>query len=405
MHDLVGKSLGKYQIIERLHQTAVTEVYEGFNPGMNRYVVVNVLKAEFTQNESIFQLFLEQNDIAAKIQHPNLLPMLDYGEEDGFHYRVLMNGSEGNWSENKRWFNNNQAILRLFSQLSAALSEIHVFGYVYLNIRPFNIFFDDQRKAMLGDFGIAVSPEASKTDPYCSPEVGRQEPVDHRTDIYALGVLLYDLLTGNPPEMDRYVSLGLLRPDLPLEVEKVILKALSSHPEDRFQSVNTFQAALEAAFRYADISVVGIPMTPVQQTEKRKGRLIALVTMLILLCLSAVTVFTLSRAGEDDNNGGVSEVTIEAPAEPTSEQPAPTLEQTAPPPDDPGQSPPADEDRPGIQLPDFDLHNFLKYPSAILYFQQLAWDWSESLPRKPSEKTSQRMVMIKQRSCLERIIY
>jgi eukaryotic-like serine/threonine-protein kinase len=362
MYDLVGKTLGKYQIIERLHQTPVTEVYKGFNPGMNRYVVVNVLKAEFAENESILQRFLEQNDIAAKIQHPNLLTMLDYGEEDGIHYRVLMYGSEGNWSENKRWFNNNQAILRLFSQLSAALSEIHAFGYVYLNIRPLNIFFDDQRKAMLGDFGIAVSPEASKTDPYCSPEVGRQEPVDHRTDIYALGVLLYDLLTGNPPDMDRYVSLGSQRPDLPQEVEKVVLKALSSQPEDRFQSVNTFQAALEAAFRYADTSAVGTPISPVQQPEKRKGWLIALVTVLILLCLGAVTIFALTRAGEDDSNGGVSEATVEAPTVPTAERPAPTLEQPAPPPEDPGQSPPGDEDRPGIQLPDFDLPDLSEIP-------------------------------------------
>ena len=362
MYDLIGKTLGKYQIIEQLHQTAVTDVYKGFHPVMNRYVVVNVLKAEFNENQAILQRFLNQNDIAAKIQHPNLLPMIDYGEENGIYYRVLVYGPEGNWSENKRWFNNHPAIVRLFSQLAAALSQVHSFGHVYLNLRPVNIFFGDGRTAMLGDFGIALSPEFSRNDPFCSPEVNRQEPFDHRADIYALGVLLYELLTGNPPDMERYVSLSIQRPDLPEDVEKVILKALSDRPEDRFQSVNTFQSALEAAFRYTDKSTDVSVISPVQQPEKRKGWLIALVTVLILLCLGAITVFALTRAGGDEENGVVSEATVEAPAQPTPEQPAPTLEQPAPPPEDPGQMPPEDEDRPGIELPDFNLPPISEIP-------------------------------------------
>jgi serine/threonine protein kinase len=305
MYDLVGKTLGKYQIIERLYQTAGTEVYKGFHPAMNRYVVLNVLKAALSENQAILQRFLEQNDIAAKIQHPNLLPLIDFGEENGIYYRVLVYGPEGDWSENKRWFNNNPAIVRLFSQLTAALSEVHSFGYVFLNLRPANIFFGEGRKAMLGDFGIALSPELSRNDPFCSPEVSRREPVDQRADIYALGVLLYELLTGSPPDMENYMSLRSLRPDLPEEVEKIILKALSDRPEDRYQTVNEFQSSLEEAFQYTDRSAD----SPVQQTDKRKGWLIALVTVLILLCLGAITVFALTR-GDDDENDVVSEATL-----------------------------------------------------------------------------------------------
>jgi serine/threonine protein kinase len=350
MYDLVGKTLGKYQIIERLHQTVATEVYKGFNPGMNRYVVVNVLKAEFAEDASILQRFLDQNDIAAKVQHPNLLPMLDYGEEDGIHFRVLMYGSEGNWSENKRWFNNNQAILKLFSQLSAALSEIHSFGYVYLNMRPENIFFDDQRKAMLGDFGIAVSPDVSKTDPYCSPEVRRQEPVDHRTDIYALGVLLYHLLTGNPPDMDRYVSLGSLRPDLPQEVEKVILKALSDRPEERFQSVKTFQAALEAAFRYTASTSAAAPVPVEQQPKKSKVWLIVLIVAIIALCVASLAIGIPLLSGDSDV---IVEETVEAPPPPEDEVVVVPTEPA------PGEDGP---DRPGWQLPDIDLPDLSEIP-------------------------------------------
>ena len=326
MYDLVGKSLEKYQIIERLTQTAATEVYKGFHPGMNRYVVVNVLKAEFVENDAHLQRFLEQNDIATKIQHPNLLPLID--------------------------------------------------------------------------FGIALSPELSKNDPFSSPENSRQEPVDHRADIYSLGVLLYELLTDSPPDMERYVSLRSQRPDPPEDVEKVVLKALSDRPEDRFQSVNMFQAALEAAFRYVDRSVEGTIISPVQQPKKRKGWLIALDTVLIILCLGAVTVFALTRAREDDGKGVVSE----APAEPTAERPAPTLEQPAPPPEDPGKSPSEAEDRPGIQLPDYDLPPISEIPICNSIFPAAGLDLVGVVALKARRKASQRM-MIKKRVDLERKIY
>lgn len=340
MYDLVGKTLGKYQIIERLHETAGTEVYKAFHPVMNRYVVVNVLKAEFREDQAILKRFLDQNDIAANIQHPNLLPLIDFGEENGIYFRVLVYGPEGGWSENKQWFNNNQEIVRLFSQLTSALSQIHSLGYVYLNLRPENIFFGEGRKAMLGDFGIALSPEYSRDDPFCSPEAGRQEPVDHRSDIYALGVLLYELLTGSPPDKNRYVSLGSQRPDLPEEVEKFILKAISDKPADRFQSVDTFQAALEAAFRYSLNSRPAAPATNEAKPKKSNTWWIVLVTVLIALCLTATAIFALSRAGSDDPNIEIVEPPVDVPAEPESPEP----------------------DRPSWQLPDIDLPDLSEIP-------------------------------------------
>ena len=380
MYDLVGKTLGKYQIIDRLHQTAGTEVYKGFHPGMNRYVVVNVLKAALSENQAILQRFLDQNDIAAKTQHPNLLPLVDFDEENGIYYRVLVFGPEGDWAENKRWFNNSPAIIRLFSQLTTGLSEIHRFGHVYLNLRPSNIFFGEGRKAMLGDFGIALSPEFSRDDPFCSPEVGRQEPVDHRADIYALGVLLYELLTGSPPDMERYVSLRTQRPDLPEDLEKVILKALSDRPEDRFQSVNTFQASLEAAFRYTDRTSDTAAVTPVQQPKKSKGWLIALITVLILLCLGAVTVFALTRGSDDDGNDVVSEAPVEVPAQPTPE----------PPPEDPAPPPPEGEDRPGIQLPDFNLPPISEIPICNSIYPAVGLGMLGLVAMKKQKKTKRK---------------
>jgi len=351
MYDIVGKTLDKYQIVELLYQTAVTEVYKGFNPTTNRFVLVNVLKEEFTISEPILKRFLEQNDIAAKVQHPNLLPLLDFGNEKGIYYRVLMYGTEGNWLENKHWLNNNHAILALFSRLSDVLTYIHESGYAFLNLSPANIFFGDQRSPMLGDFGIALSPEWSKTNPYCSPEARRGDPVDYRSDIYALGALLYEVLMGAPPDMNRYISLRTQRPDLPQDVEKVILKALSDNPLDRFQSVNTFQAALKSAFRYQPHVPGATTVQPAQQPKKNKTCLIILIIALIALCITtiAVGIPLLSR----DKNGGIQEPTDVPTLAPTEEvaviptEPAPG--------DDKG-------DRPSWEFPDIDLPDLSEIP-------------------------------------------
>ncbi len=351
MDDLIGKSLGKYQIIDLLNQTAVTEVYKGFNPVTNRFVLVNVLKNEFINNEPILKRFLEQNDIAAKIQHLNLLPLIDFGDENGIYYRVLTYGTEGNWLENKQWFNNNKAILGLFSRLSDAIAHIHEFGYAFLNVNPANIFFGDQLVPMLGDFGIALSPEWSRTNPYCSPEAKQGDPVDYRSDIYALGALLYEVLTGYPPDMNRYISLSTLRPDLPQDVEKVILKALSGNPADRFQSVNTFQAALKSAFRDQTRVQPVIPVQPEQPPKRSKAWLIILIIALIALCITTIAVGIPLLTRNKDSG-------IEGPIE------APTLIPTEEAVNIPTEPGPGDEndDRPSWEFPDIDLPDLSEIP-------------------------------------------
>ncbi len=303
MYDLVGKTLGKYRIIEVIDQTVGTEVYKGFNPSINRYVVVNVLKAEFVANDVVLKRFLDQNDIAAKIHHPHLAPFYDFGQENGIYYRVYLFGVNGRLQENKQWFNNTEAILGLVLDLGSAVSYIHQFGYVHLNVSPANIYLDERNKPLLGDFGIVKSTDAAAANSYNSPEVRSNQPIDPRSDIYSLGVLVYELLTGSPPDLHRIVSLSTLRPDLPADVEKVVLKALSEKPEDRFQSVETFQSALEAAFRVSTVTdpnaAQAIPVVAAPVKKKGNGWVITLITFLILLVVSAILYFTVF-SGEDE---------------------------------------------------------------------------------------------------------
>ncbi len=347
MYDLVGKTLGKYRVIEVIDQTVGTEVYKGFNPAINRYVVVNVLKAEFVANDAVLKRFLDQNDIAAKIHHPHLAPFYDYGQENGIYYRVYLFGVNGRLQENKQWFNNTEAILGLVSDLGSAVAYIHQFGYVHLNVSPGNIYLDERNKSLLGDFGIVKSTDVTTANAYNSPEVRSNQPIDPRSDIYSLGVLVYELLTGSPPDLHRIVSLRTLRPDLPADVEKVVLKALSEKPEDRFQSVETFQSALEAAFRVSSVTdpnaAQTVPVVAAPVKTKSNGWAIALITLLILVIAGVVIYFTVLQ----DDVPQISDVPQEVTQAPPVEQPP---AQAPSEPDLPAESP----DRPGIQLPDLE---------------------------------------------------
>ena len=120
MYDLIGKSLGKYHIIELIDETAGTEIYKGFNPAINRYVVINVLKQAFLNNDAVLRRFLAQNDIAAKIHHPHIAQFFDFGVENGIHYRVFLYGVNGRLQDNKHWFNQREPMLGLVSDLSSA---------------------------------------------------------------------------------------------------------------------------------------------------------------------------------------------------------------------------------------------------------------------------------------------
>ena len=357
MYDLVGKTLGKYRIIEVIDQTVGTEVYKGFNPSINRYVVVNVLKAEFVANDAVLKRFLDQNDIAAKIHHPHLAPFYDFGQENGFYYRVYLFGVNGRLQENKQWFNSTEAILGLLSDLCSAVDYIHQFGYVHLNVSPANIYLDERNKPLLGDFGIVKSTDVSTANVYNSPEVRNNQPIDPRSDIYSLGVLVYELLTGSPPDLHRIVSLRTLRPDLPADVEKVVLRALSEKPEDRFQSVETFQSALEAAFRVTTVTnpnaAQAVPVVAAPVKTKINGWAIALITLLILVIVGAVIYFTVLQ----DDETQIAETPGDS-AQPTAVPEQPTQAPAVP--EQPTQPPVATDvpveptDRPGIQWPDFE---------------------------------------------------
>jgi serine/threonine protein kinase len=245
MSDLTGKTLSQYQIVERLQDTGSALIYKGFQPNMNRYVLVEVLKSH---DPAAVQAFNQQSELLAQIQHPNILPIYDSGQAEGLNYRAMRYAEGGVLPDHLLPYYDPGKAAGFLSGVVAGLAQIHAHGWVHGNLAPENIYLDENGQPLLTDFGIP-RPAGAPVTSYLSPEQVQGDIVDQRSDIYALGVLLYTLLIGETPPAGVVVSPRAKRPDLPAAVEKVIFKAMAQNPEARFQSAREFQTALTGALR------------------------------------------------------------------------------------------------------------------------------------------------------------
>jgi len=295
MSDLLGKTLGQIQITERIRDTCTALLYKGFQPSMNRYVAVEVLKSG---DAAAVQAFTQQTELLAQIQHPNILPIFDSGTAEGQVYRVLRFAEGGVLQYHLLQYYDPGKAAGLLSGVVAGLEMIHAQGLVHGNLEPANIYLDEAGHPMLADFGFPRSASAALT-PFLSPEQVQGAVVDRRSDVYALGVLLYTLLTSQTPPAGVVVSPRAKRPDLPESVEKVILKAMAQNPEARFQSAHEFQSALQAALQPV---VPAQPIAPQPQTHPpappppaRRGTnwaaIILGLILVVVLCGGMVLVF------------------------------------------------------------------------------------------------------------------
>lgn len=272
MADLIGRDIDRYHIIEQLGQGGMAVVYKAYDTRLERDVAVKVIRRNaFSPDvlERVLKRFDREAKSLAKLTHPNIVSIIDYGEYDGSPYLVmpyLMGGTlKQALGQPMAW---QQAFALLFP-VADALAYAHQKGIVHRDVKPGNILVTEGGAPMLTDFGIARLLESEEsqtltatgvgvgTPEYMSPEQGMGREVDGRSDIYSLGVVLYELITGlKPYTADTPMAVllkqsteplprpGTFIKDLPEEVEKVIYKALAKNPEDRFQSMGEFAAAL-----------------------------------------------------------------------------------------------------------------------------------------------------------------
>ncbi len=278
--DLIGKKIGGYEILELIGHGGMATVYRAQQVSMNRVVAVKILPRQFLNDETYMQRFNREVKIVAQLEHRNIVPVHDYGEEDGQPYIVMRYMSGGSVDDLLRdGALDLERIVSIISQIAPALDYAHGKNVLHRDLKPSNILMDDDGGAYLTDFGIArLMSEVSNvtitthgvvgTPSYMSPEQAQGQPLDNRSDIYSLGVTVFEMATGKRPfEGDTPYSIAVLQvtapppaprslnPNVPVPVEDVILKALSKNRENRYgHAVQLASVLKDAAERKRNMS-------------------------------------------------------------------------------------------------------------------------------------------------------
>jgi hypothetical protein len=269
MTELIGQTLGQYRILEQIGQGGMATVYKAYQPALDRYVAVKVLPPYFAHEPGFAMRFTREAKAIAKLNHPNILPIHDFGQEGDLNYIVMKYVEAGTLKDRLGEPLPLGEAVDIVGQIAAALDHAHQRGILHRDVKPSNVLLDEGRWILLTDFGLAKMVEGSAvltasgvgvgTPAYMAPEQGQGEAVDARADIYSLGIVLYEILTGRVPyEAETPMAVVIkhiteplplprsINPAIPEAVERVILKALAKEPGDRFASAVEMVEALKA---------------------------------------------------------------------------------------------------------------------------------------------------------------
>jgi serine/threonine protein kinase len=268
----VGDTLGPYAIEDKVGQGGMAGVYRAYHAPTDRHVAVKVMRPEIAADATFRQRFEREAKVLAGLQHVHILPVFDYGQEGDVTYLVMPMLTGKTLGERIRESSMSlPEVSRLFRQLANALDYAHNQGVIHRDIKPANIMLDDSGNALLADFGLTrllgVPDQQLTTDStvigtplYMSPEQGQGKPMDHRSDLYSLSVVLYEMITGDVPfkaetpvaiifrhASDPIPSAVSRRADLPLAVETVLEKGLAKSPDERYSTASAMADAFDEA--------------------------------------------------------------------------------------------------------------------------------------------------------------
>jgi serine/threonine protein kinase len=276
MTNLIGKSLGRYHILEQLGEGGMAVVYKAYDTRLETDVAVKVIRTENilpSVLERALKRFEREAKSLAKLTHPNIVKVMDYGDYEGKPYLVLPYLPGGTLKKKLGkpipW----QEAVEMLLPIAEALDYAHSQKMVHRDVKPANILLTERGQPMLTDFGIAKvldieetmdltgTSAAVGTPEYMAPEQATAKTADHRADIYALGIVLYEMITGRKPyTADTPMAVLIMhardplpRPSkfisgIPNAVEKVLIKALAKSPDNRYQSMAEMVTALERLF-------------------------------------------------------------------------------------------------------------------------------------------------------------
>lgn len=280
---LEGQTLGKYRLLEPLGRGGMAQVYKAYHPQLDRYVALKMLRPDLLDEAEFLARFQREARSVAGLRHPNIVQVYDFDVHEDQYFMVmeLLEGSSLKtilhaYRANGQKMHLGQ-ITRILSDVLAGLHYAHSEGIIHRDIKPANIMLTKRGQAVLTDFGIAqiigstqytVSGALMGTLNYMAPEQGLHGQTDPRSDIYSLGIVFFEMLTGQVP-FDADTPLAILmkhindplplphsfNKDIPEPFERVVLKALAKTPEDRFQDTTEMLNTLTDVAEQAEVQV------------------------------------------------------------------------------------------------------------------------------------------------------
>ncbi|MCB0212860.1 MAG: serine/threonine protein kinase, partial [Anaerolineae bacterium] len=280
MQELIGKTLGKYKIVEQIGQGGMATVFKAHQLGLERWVAVKVLPPQYAADPDFSRYFLREAQAIAQLEHPHILPVYDFGQQGEYTYLVM------------RYIENSYSLadvmdapmsfdqaLKYLEQIATGLDYAHRRGIIHRDVKPANILLDEGGWVFLADFGLARVLQASTmfttsginsgTPAYMSPEQGRGGKIDATTDVYAVGVIAYLMITGKVPHLAESTqaiiykrnhepapSVQMMRPEIPSLIDQSVRKALAPQSADRFQSVGEFVNDLRRAVQRCNAGIL-----------------------------------------------------------------------------------------------------------------------------------------------------
>ena len=270
-----GTVLGRcYEIMNHIGSGGMADVYRARCLKDGRYVAIKVLKQEYNDDEEFLGRFIAEAQATSGLSHPNIVNIYDAGEDKGYHF-IVMELCEGTTLKSyiRRYGRLSiRETVDFSKQIARGIQAAHRRGIVHRDIKPQNILVSDSGEVKVADFGIAkvatgntISPNLMGSVHYLSPEQARGNYADERSDIYSLGITMYEMATGRVPfDGENTVSIALMHirgditaprcyfPDIPASLEKIILKCTMKKPSERYQNIQEVLDDLELVFTHPD---------------------------------------------------------------------------------------------------------------------------------------------------------
>jgi serine/threonine-protein kinase len=288
---MASEKIGRYIIKSELGRGGMATVYHAYDPNFERDVAIKVLPAAFLHDPQFRVRFEREAKMIALLEHPAIVPVYDFGEQEGQPYIVMRYMSGGSLADRlSQGAIPFEETSRIIARLAPALDVAHARGIIHRDIKPGNVLFDQYGNAFLSDFGIArLTQQAATTitgesivgtPAYMSPEqVQGTKTIDGRSDIYAMGVLVYQMLTGHIPyQADTPAKIMLMhilepvpcisdeRADLPLGSEDIISRAMAKDPTDRYATTAELASSMEVVVRNPKSPAQAQRAAPIDQT-------------------------------------------------------------------------------------------------------------------------------------------